>query len=378
MLLQTLPKTEEAYLKSIFKTASYKGDTFGVFIELANMLTTKSGVINVIVPYTWLSIQQHFELRKLVLSSLDYIIDLPQKVFEHADLDTTIVQMTRSENESDSFLIGKAEDEQIVTYKSGSKEFCTQNEYWQINLNISEFDTDILNKIKNVSSQLDSVFEVSQGYIPYRRSDLIKTYGETEGNKIVDERLWHSDEKLTADYKQEIQGKDLSRFQYKESFQYIKYGKHLAGYVDPKFFTSPRVLIMEVTRGNRYRLTSAFVDKELYNTPSIINIIHPENKIDELLFLTGLINSSLFTWYHLKVHSKAQAKTSIPKILVREVRNLPFPKTDSALKLQISELSKKAMDSDSDNIKEISLNIDQLVYQLYDLTEEEIEIVEGN
>lgn len=378
MLLQNLPKTEEAYLKTIFKTASYKGDTFGVFIELANNLIDEDGIINVIVPYTWISIQQHFELRKLVLKSLDYIIDLPQKVFEHADLDTTIVQITREKNPNDKFLIGKAENDQILTYKQGSKEFCTQNEFWQINLNISESDTEILNKIKGISTPLEHEFEVSQGYIPYRRSDLIKTFGETEGNRIVDERLWHSNEKLTPEFKQEIQGKDLSRFKYSESFQYVKYGKHLAGYVDTKFFTSPRVLIMEVTRGNRYKLTSSFVMKELYNTPSIINIIHPENNETELLFLTALINSSLFTWYHLKVHSKAQAKTSIPKILVREVRNLPFPKSNPELKQQLSQLTLKAMDSDGASIINISLEIDQLVYQLYGLTEEEIEIIEGN
>lgn len=378
MLLQNLPKTEEAYLKTIFKTASYKGDTFGVFIELANSLIDEDGIINVIVPYTWISIQQHFELRKLVLKSLDYIIDLPQKVFEHADLDTTIVQITREQNPNDKFLIGKAENDQILTYKSGSKEFCTQNEFWQINLNISESDTEILNKIERISFPLDQEFEVSQGYIPYRRSDLVKVFGATEGNKIVDERLWHSNEKLTPEFKQEIQGKDLSRFKYSESFQYVKYGKHLAGYVDTKFFTSPRVLIMEVTRGKRYKLTSSFVEKELYNTPSIINIIHPENNETELLFLTALINSSLFTWYHLKVHSKAQAKTSIPKILVREVRNLPFPKSNPVLKQKLSLLSQKAMDSDGDTIMDISSEIDKLVYQLYNLTEEEIEIIESS
>lgn len=378
MLLQNLPRKEEIYLKTIFKTASYKGDTFGVFMELAKALTHECGIINVIVPYTWISIQQHFELRKLVLKSLDYIINLPQKVFEHADLDTTIVQMSRGENPLDKFLIGKVENDQIVTYKSASKEFCTQNEFWQINLNISESDTVILNKIDNISFPLEHMFEVSQGYIPYRRSDLIKAFGEIEGNRIVDERLWHSKEKLTPEFKQEIQGKDLSRFQYKESFQYVKYGKHLAGYVDTKFFTSPRVLIMEVTRGNRYKLTSAFVRKELYNTPSIINIIHPENNETELFFLTALINSSLFTWYHLKVHSKAQAKTSIPKILVREVRNLPFPKSNLNLKQKLSELSKEAMNSDSSTIKDISLDIDQLVYQLYNLTDDEIEIIESS
>ncbi|MFZ1807607.1 MAG: hypothetical protein WAU36_10315, partial [Cyclobacteriaceae bacterium] len=166
------------------------------------------------------------------LKSLDYIIDLPQKVFDHADLDTTIVQITREKNPNDEFLIGKAENDQILTYKTGSKEFCTQNEFWQINLNISESDTAILNKIEKISFPLEQEFEVSQGYIPYRRSDLIKVFGEIEGNRIVDERLWHSNEKLTPEFKQEIQGKDLSRFKYSESFQYVKYGKHLAGYVD--------------------------------------------------------------------------------------------------------------------------------------------------
>lgn len=379
MLLQTLPKIEEAYLKDIFKTASYKGDTFGVFIELANNLASINGIINVIVPYTWISIQQHFDLRKLVLSNdLNHIIDLPQKVFENADLDTTIVQMTKGKTDNDSFLIGKAENEKILIYKIGSKEFCKQNEYWQINLNISENETEILTKIINSSNPLESFFEVSQGYIPYRRSDLIKTFGALEGNRIVDERLWHSTESLTPEFKQEIQGRDLSRFKYKESYQYIKYGKHLAGYVDPKFFNSPRVLIMEVTRGNRYKLTTALVEKELYNTPSIINIIHPDNNMDELLFLTGLLNSSLFTWYHLKVHSKAQAKTSIPKILVREVRNIPFPKSDSQIKSRIADLARKANVSTDMEIEEISIAIDKLVYELFDLTEEEIKIVEGN
>jgi len=36
------------------------------------------------------------------------------------------------------------------------------------------------------------------------------------------------------------------------------------------------------------------------------------------------------------------------------------------------------MNSSGDSIMDISLEIDQLVYQLYDLTEEEIKIVEEN
>lgn len=377
MLLQTLHKPVEAYLKNVFNTASYKGDTFGVFIELANNLAANFGVVNVIVPYTWTSIQQHFELRKLILGlDLNYIIDLPQKVFENADLDTTIVKFTKSQLGGENFLIGFAEEDNIIIHREGNKEFCKQNEYWQINLNISENEISIISKIDKLSEILETTYEVSQGYIPYRRSDLIKTFGIEKGNRIVDERLWHSNEPISPEFKQEIQGRDLTRFKYSESHQFVKYGKHLAGYVLPKFFKSPRVLIMEVTRGEKYMITSTFVNKEFYNTPSIINIIHRENNIDELLFLTGLLNSRLITWYHLKAHSKSQAKTSIPKILVREVRNLPLPIGSPNMKESIGGLSKKAINAIDEEFEHINKQIDQLVYQLYNLTEEEIAIIE--
>ena len=54
----------------------------------------------------------------------------------------------------------------------------------QINLNNSSIDFKLINKIKNISHPLNNFCEVSQGYIPYRRSDLIKNFGEIEGNKI--------------------------------------------------------------------------------------------------------------------------------------------------------------------------------------------------
>ena len=103
-----------------------------------------------------------------------------------------------------------------------------------INLNLTTEDSLIVENIRTLKT-LDDQFEVSQGYIPYRRSDLIKEYGDELGNKIVNERLWHSEIKKSYEWKQEIQGRDLSRYYNTESFQYIKYGNHLAGYVAEKF-----------------------------------------------------------------------------------------------------------------------------------------------
>ena len=166
---------------------------------------------------------------------------------------------------------------------------------------------------------------------------------------------------------------------------------------------------MEITRGNFYKIKSTYIEKELYNTPSIINIIHPNNDKNYLKFILSCINSKLYSWYHLKRHSKANAETSIPKILVKDIRNLPIPKIDEEsqkpfIKLvdEILEAKQKikdykplldeaiknnnfdreiALKKELENLENICTTnektIDQMVYKLYDLTQDEIKIVEN-
>lgn len=404
-------KDEQAKFRKIYKTALFKMDTYSLFIERAFHYLKENGYFSYIVPYTWMTIGQHFELRKFLLERNIYeIVDLPTKIFDDADLDTTILFVKNSQKKDTLINISKIEYEQFKLSNQRNFGDILTNKELIINLNLSNEDNKILLKIDNLSINLDTVFEVSQGYIPYRRSDLIKTFGELEGNKIVDERLWHSNYPKTPEFKQEIQGKDINRYEYTESFQYIKYGKWLAGYVSEKFFTSPRVLVMEITRGNIYKIKSTYIEKELYNTPSIINIIHQNNDKNYLKFILSCINSKLYSWYHLKRHSKANAETSIPKILVKDIRNLPIPKIDEEsqkpfIKLvdEILEAKQKikdykplldeaiknnnfdreiALKKELENLENICTTnektIDQMVYKLYDLTPDEIKIVEGN
>mgnify|MGYP001027061321 CR=1 FL=1 len=209
---------------------------------------------------------------------------------------------------------------------------------------------------------------------------------------------------------------------------------------------------MEVTRGSRYKISSTLVEKEYYNTPSIINIIQPDNNVEQLKFLLGILNSRLVTWYHIKVHPKANAVTSIPKILIKDIRNLPLPnlsngkidvvkrvneqlsnrqklqalldrfstyiqscispekitkklqnwyelefgefikelnkaikttgedklsKMDEMEWMEVFETKKSEAQSLKEQIAQTDKKIDQLVYELYDLTQEEIDIIEN-
>jgi hypothetical protein len=336
-------KTQQEYYINKYTTAYYKLDTYALFIEQGINLLKAGGYLGFIVPYTWLTIQQHKKLRELLLSfQIVQIIDLPVKVFDAADLDTVIL-ILKKEKPKETVEIGEIIDNKIEIVRTIRLDNIKKNPDLTINISNSEEDFEIIQKIQQNSFQLKEQFEVSQGYIPYRRSDLVKEYGLEEGNRIVDERLWHSDEKKDEMWKQEIQGRDIERYSHTESHQFIKYGKHLAGYVEPKFFKSPRILIMEVTRGDENKIKSVFTDKEYYNTPSIINIIQEENNVLKLKFVLGVINSKIISWYHTKTSPKANATTSIPKILVNDVRNLPIPKATTEQQTQIADLVDQIM-----------------------------------
>jgi len=97
-----------------------------------------------------------------------------------------------------------------------------------------------------------------------------------------------------------------------------------------------------------------------------------------LKFILGLMNSKLMNYvYSNKFKS---TKTVFSEIQARSVKELPIPKISESHELEIVELSEiiiKLKQEDSDTT-ELENEIDQLVYQLYDLTGEEIEIIENS
>jgi adenine-specific DNA-methyltransferase len=61
---------------------------------------------------------------------------------------------------------------------------------------------------------------------------------------------------------------------------------------------------------------------------------------------------------------------------------IPIPNIDATIQNKLTELADKAIQAKTNNqrvdITEIENQVDQLVYQLYDLTEEEIAIIENS
>lgn len=322
----TFSEKEKTYLtKFDYNVPDY--ETYIYFISRGRFLLKSKGILSYIFPNTFLSILYGKAYRQIILDnySILSITDLSSDVtFESTSVRTCIFSFKKEKFENivtklnTIYLSSKS----IIPINELSIDQLEQNiDNWFNLFYYSPEKEILLHKVKENSS-LNSICEISQGYIPYRRSDLIKEFGEY-GNRIVDERLWHSDKKESDEYIQEIAGKDVHRYFHTESKSYIKYGKHVASYVNLKFFTQPRILIREIVEDY---LICAFVEKTYCNNPSIINVII-RNKEYSLLYILAILNSKLVGWYHYNTSPKAK-KGLFPKILINDVRNIPIPKAN--------------------------------------------------
>ncbi|WP_276897630.1 TaqI-like C-terminal specificity domain-containing protein, partial [Helicobacter japonicus] len=122
----------------------------------------------------------------------------------------------------------------------------------------------------------------------------------------------------------------------------------------------------------------SYTENEAYVMLSL-NIIQT-NRIN-LKFLTGLLNSKLIAFW-LKHKGKMQGnnyqidKEPLMNIPLIEITKQNEKNTNQIIALVDEILKLKTKDSTFD-ISKLELQIDKLVYKLYDLTDEEIQIIES-
>ena len=97
------------------------------------------------------------------------------------------------------------------------------------------------------------------------------------------------------------------------------------------------------------------------------------------MWLLGLLNSKAVFWFYTK--TSTQIRGGFVRFIAQYVSQIPIPTIKTAQKISIGEmvnqiLAAKRIDPGAD-VSELENKIDQIVYLLYDLTPEEIDIVEA-
>jgi len=171
--------------------------------------------------------------------------------------------------------------------------------------------------------------------------------------------------------KRYLQGKNSS---------FLRYGENLAAPRTIEIFSSSKIILREITGEHPHSLIACYSDQCVLFNMSNIAINEKKGSNIDLKYILALINSCLMSYYFQLNTAKAVRKM-FPKIILKDLRNFPIkrPSTEEQkafIKIveKIILLKKENSDADTTGLES---EIDKLVYELYDLTEEEIAIVES-
>lgn len=356
------------------------------FIEVANNLLHDNGVLSYIIPNTYLfnTYAANYRLHILKDWTIVEILDCTKfPIFKSAVVRNTI-NLWRKEKSHNQ--IGYRNTAGIKSFDDltakpilslSINDLMKLNQNWGLAFSLDNAVIKIVNTINSQTNKVSSFFDVSQGYIPYRLSDLIKEYGESKGKYICEHRAWHSPNKVADDYVQEINGRDITKYDYNIMGEFVKYGKHLACYVDMRFFNRNRIVVREITNP---KIIACKIEGNVIcvHDPQLIAVIERSDEFS-LNLLWAILNSRLATFFHFN-HSPKATKGAFPKILVQDIKNFPLPNIPQRIQKIIEErvdsiLNLKHATSQYDTIAQEN-EIDLILYHLYDLTYDEVLIID--
>lgn len=347
-------------------------DLYHLFIERSFAIANKQSVHSLIVPNAFLANQNNIRLRKFILDnfSIDRIIEVKDDVFEEASVEVLIFifNKPRISSLSQYFIAEKGSFYYNNNFDTNAFQNTPNNNF---TVTVDTKRQDIISKILIKSVKVSDLFNTISGIKEYQ----VGKGKPPQNDAQVKGKVFNANSKIDDTYLPELRGKNLSKYSFTWENEYISYGTWLAEPRVPDFFEGDKILIRQIPA--KESLIASFI-KETFVVDQTAYIAKPKSELD-ILFYLGILNSKLLFWYFQNINNEFDQL--FPKIKVKEFNALPVPNVEytrkeiSSIVSNILEL--KTRDKKSD-ISQLENQIDQLVYQLYELTEEEIKIIENN
>ena len=381
------------YLGTTYKSSPYQLDMFSMFMEKASRLCKLAGWVGQIVPNVWLTNMYSSSTRAFVLGHADKLCILtpPPSVFPGLTVDTIVYTYQKASHVSQTFQVKSMRDGGIITVAThDTKQYLDGQR--PISTALGRSGADLVLRLKENHSPLQDFAKITRGVHPYRTGG----YGQTafgtgaQTKRDVKERPHHSKTRAPG-YRPFIYGRDLHRLAPVSANEFVKYGPWLAEPRKPEFFEGERVYSRKIL-GERLVVTletsDSVADQQVYITKTITDVPNAS-------YLAGILGSKLLAFFIRGYYDEAH--DAFPQIKVGQLKSLPIRRinfddpTDVArhdkmvaLVERMLELHRKlaAATIPADKklyqrqIEATDRRIDALVYELYDLTEEEIKIVE--
>ncbi|MDR0206233.1 MAG: N-6 DNA methylase [Bacteroidales bacterium] len=367
------------YYKNKYKSASYKIDLYHLFIEKGLNLLKINGQLGFITPSNFLSNNNLFGLRGTILSNsyIEILNVINGKVFAGASVDTTISILSKSNN------IKKSKFIHSQWNKSNLQEISAE-----------EFDQDNFSKNEGkifISTKANDKLNVET-------FELGDKYFVKFGMQLRDRKIFVADvinksqiDLITDFHKPCFTGKNVKKWkmEYSNLLAYFSREAKRGGCWDEKMHNAnPKIIIPQIGS-----YPTCALDEDGYCCLNTVFMVIPktENNID-IKFILAVLNSKFIADYWSGNFS--DLRQTFPKIKGGYLEKLPIPeisekqekqynevvKLTSQILILIKELQNTTLLEKKEQLKQrieySEDKINEIVYELYGLTEEEIEIIE--
>ncbi|ECQ8564943.1 class I SAM-dependent DNA methyltransferase [Campylobacter jejuni] len=424
-------KELKSHLAKNYKVYKGTSDIYTYFYELGfNVLKDRGGVLSYITSNKYTRAGYGEALREFLLKNVKFLeyTDLNGiKVFDSATVDTSILCFEKSKSKDNKFKYLALSNEILKTcaYDIGLyKDFAefSQNSLSKESFTFSDENTSALKaKIERIGTPLKEWYGLNINYgikTGYNEAFIITT---EKRNEILANCKDEAEKEHTAKLiRKMLRGRDIKRYSYEwaglwvigtfpslkiDIEQYPALKQYLSQFLprieqsgekgcrkktsNKWFETQDNIAYYEefekekIVYPNMNKEFIAFFDNEFFvlNQKCFI-LSHQSNNKKELLYLTALLNSNVNFYYFKQIGAKLGASGyEMSKIFVEK---LPIPKINSKNQKIADELINladeilKAKEQNKNaNTQELENKINSIVYKLYNLTEEEIKIIEN-
>ncbi len=381
-------KTQTDYFSVKYTHQNYQYDLYLLFMERYQDLLKPKGVLGIIIPNTWLqsitfkNIRQHLATKYI----WQKVLHIAEHIFK-AVVDTHVLIFEKNEKIKNNLVI-------IEKYEKN-----TFSEYQTINQNDIPKDGEIINllakpeeirlfnKIKKNSELLKDIsisttgtkpFQTGKGK-PKQTEDIVKSKPFVKENQSKPEG---------ENWKPLLRGSLMHKYENRwNNDSWIQYGEWLAEPRNPKFFEAKEKIIIRQTSD---RIIATIIEKDIICRDNLYIVI--SNKTSHK-FILGILNSKLTDFYYHQINpEQGEVLAQVKKM---HIEQLPLPKISkknketydvivhlvelmlAAKKQQKTAITERDKSYLEEKCRNLDSQINELVYQLYDLTDDEIAIIEN-
>ena len=374
---------EIPYLSKRYSIFASISDAYVGFVQKAHEVIGENGRFGFIIPSAWLGGPAYEKLRSYLLGfSIETVILLPYDIFKDAYIDTVLITTCKKSPKSSQVVVayGYPKRDKISSIDIDTLPVSKIDQQAWLSLDDHKFVLDV--GVLTILSELKG-----KGLVRFAEKISMKR------GVLFDKELL-SESRAAASFHHYFEG-DVYRYVLNYvAPHWIEYGTKMREY--PKefhWFEGERILLRRLVNRKQRLMATRIEDTVITNKN--LYVIKPIGK-ESIAYMLGIINSRLISKLYLAQVSQA-TKDDFPQVTIRDMLSLPFRPIDFNDPIdkvrhdtmvnfveQMLELHKQLAEAKEPQAKTVlqrqieatDRQIDELVYELYCLTEEEIKIAE--